>query len=85
LVINLEYAERLVETREHTARVADELGVPAAELDWSLAEEVQFLFIHGLLHLLGHTHANPDDETEMRAAERRLWTAARRQDDANSD
>lgn len=83
LIINLEYAERLVETRDHTARVADELGVPDDELEWSLADEVHFLFIHGLLHLLGHTHADPDDETEMKEAERRLWTAARDAADGN--
>lgn len=76
LVINIEYAARLVETREHTARVADELGVPPEELDWGLLDEIDFLVIHGLLHLVGYDHLEPDDESEMKAAERRLWKSA---------
>lgn len=31
----------------------------------SLQHEVQMLTIHGLLHLLGFDHAEPDDEAEM--------------------
>ncbi len=73
IVINLDYADRLVGTREHHERVADELGVAPERLDWSLGDEVEFLFIHGLLHLVGYDHLEPDDEREMKAAERRLW------------
>lgn len=76
LIINLEYAERLVDTREHTARVADELGRSPDDLEWTLSDEVHFLFIHGLLHLLGYTHGELEDEAEMKEAERRLWRAA---------
>ena len=77
IIINLDYAERLVDTREHHERVADELDVSPDDLDWSLADEVEFLLIHGLLHLVGYDHADPDDEHEMKAAERRLWEATR--------
>jgi len=76
LVINLEYAERLVETREHHARVARELDVDPDQLDWRLRDEVHFLFIHGLLHLVGYTHAEVETEAEMKEAERTLWNAA---------
>jgi probable rRNA maturation factor len=76
IVIDVEYAERLVEGAEHRARVADELGVEPGDLDWDLLDEIHFLYIHGLLHLVGHDHAEADEERAMRAAERRLWEAA---------
>lgn len=77
IVISVEYAEKLVETAEHQKRVADELDIPTAELEWTLAEEVHFLFIHGLLHLVGHDHLEEDEEAEMKAMERELWQASR--------
>ncbi len=73
VVISLEYAERLVSTHEHRNRVANELGVDPSTLDWSLLEEVEFLAIHSLLHLLGWDHAEPAEEAAMKAEERRLW------------
>ena len=76
VVINLEYAERLVEKSTHRDRVASELGVDPESLAWALEDEVEFLFIHGLLHLVGHDHAEPEEEEEMKAEERRLWEAA---------
>lgn len=76
IVVNLEYAERLVATREHRDRVAEELGVDASTLEWGLSQEVDFLIIHGLLHLVGHDHADADEEAVMKAEERRLWEHA---------
>lgn len=76
IVISLEYAERLALTDTHRARVAQELGVEAQALAWGLEQEVEFLFIHGLLHLVGHDHAEPEEEAEMKAEERRLWLGA---------
>ncbi len=76
VVISVEYAESLVDTAEHKARVAEELGRPADELDWELEDEVFFLLIHGLLHLVGYDHATPAEERQMKQAERRLWEAA---------
>lgn len=75
IVINIEYAQRLVERATHRDRVAAELGVEPGSLSWSLEDEVEFLFIHGLLHLVGHDHADPQEEALMRAEERRLWEA----------
>lgn len=77
VIIDLEYAERLVATRDHHRRVADELEIPPDRLDWSLIDEVEFLLIHGLLHLVGYDHADDDEQREMKAAERRLWEATR--------
>ncbi len=44
----------------------------AADGDWSVAEELVLLAIHGTLHLLGHDHAEMDDEERMRAVEHRV-------------
>jgi probable rRNA maturation factor len=46
----------------------------------STEEELHLLCTHGLLHLLGYDHADPDGEREMFAEQRRLlagWRAAR--------
>lgn len=76
IVISVEYAEKLVETQDHHQRVAQELGVPADELSWELADEIHFLLIHGLLHLVGYDHATEQEELEMKAQEKALWQAA---------
>jgi len=40
-----------------------------------LDDEVARLLIHGVLHLVGHDHEEPDEARRMRAEERRLWQA----------
>jgi probable rRNA maturation factor len=42
----------------------------------SLVEEVRFLLAHGILHLIGHDHAEPEEKRIMVAATRRLVRAA---------
>lgn len=37
----------------------------AKEYGHSLHRELSFLFVHGLLHLLGYDHMNEEDEKEM--------------------
>lgn len=44
----------------------------ALEADRSVQEEVAHLVAHGLLHLLGYDHAEPEDERRMRAREDEL-------------
>lgn len=43
--------------------------------DWALEDEVLFLLIHGLLHLLGHDHEQHNERSLMEQAEQQLWTA----------
>ena len=49
------------------------ISVPRAEAqaraaDHPIASELQLLVVHGVLHLLGHDHAEPQDRS-------RMWTA----------
>lgn len=44
----------------------------ARESGHATAEEVLLLTTHGILHLLGYDHAEPDEEREMFALQRRL-------------
>ena len=42
----------------------------AADGGWSAAQEITLLAVHGVLHLVGHDHAETEDEAAMRAIER---------------
>jgi probable rRNA maturation factor len=44
----------------------------AADGDWSVIEEIVLLATHGTLHLVGHDHAEMDEEERMRALERQV-------------
>jgi probable rRNA maturation factor len=50
----------------------------AAGGSWSVVEELVLLAIHGTLHLLGHDHAELDDEATMRDVERGVLRALHR-------
>ena len=39
---------------------------------WSLVEEVTFLVVHSVCHLMGHDHGAPEEAAAMRAEEDRL-------------
>lgn len=74
IVVSVETASRMVGSGEHRQRVSEELG---RSFDWGLRDEVLFLIVHGLLHLLGHDHAEPEEEAVMRAEEKRVFWAIR--------
>lgn len=44
----------------------------ASEYGHSLEREMVFLFVHGLLHLLGYDHENAEDELVMREEQREV-------------
>jgi probable rRNA maturation factor len=46
--------------------------------NWSVAEEIVLLAIHGSLHLLGHDHAEIDEEQAMRSLEHEVLAAMHR-------
>ncbi len=47
----------------------------AQEYDATLEAEIERLLIHGLLHLMGHDHEEPEERERMEAEERRLAAA----------
>jgi probable rRNA maturation factor len=50
----------------------------AAAGSWSVLEEIVLLAIHGTLHLLGHDHAELDEEAAMRGIEHQVLTSLHR-------
>ncbi len=47
-------------------------GGQTGDVRWSAADELRLLVTHGVLHVCGFDHAEPDEEAAMRAVERRL-------------
>lgn len=50
-------------------------GGHTGDVRWSAADELRLLVTHGVLHVCGWDHAEPDEEAAMRALERRLLEA----------
>lgn len=50
----------------------------ATDGGWSPVQEIVLLAVHGALHLVGHDHAEAEDEVAMRAAEHRVLNALQR-------
>ncbi len=57
----------------------------AAEHAATIEAELELLVVHGVLHVLGHDHAEPDEELAMQAAERRHLEAFRRRSGPDRD
>lgn len=51
-------------------------GGHTGDVRWSGAQELRLLVTHGVLHVCGWDHAEPDEEAAMRALERRLLASA---------
>jgi probable rRNA maturation factor len=71
--INPELLGDIIISAETAARDAAAGGL-------QLMEEMEFLLIHGLLHLLGYNHENtsPDETERMKSKERELFYLLRR-------
>ena len=50
----------------------------AADGEWSVLEEIVLLAIHGALHLVGHDHAEMEEEQAMRGIEHRVLAVLHR-------
>ena len=59
---NMHHLGEIIISYPYAARQAEVLAHP---VDWELAH----LLVHGVLHLLGYDHLDPEDEQEMRARE----------------
>jgi probable rRNA maturation factor len=57
-------------------RQAARPSTSSGRADAAVNEEVARLLIHGILHLLGYDHAEPEEERRMRAREEELLGAA---------
>ncbi len=44
----------------------------AKEYEHSVEREIAYLFVHGLLHLLGYNHLEPEDKEKMRIVEEEI-------------
>jgi probable rRNA maturation factor len=50
--------------------------------DGSVDDELALLVVHGVLHVLGHDHAEPDETARMQAREQELLSLYHRRDGA---
>lgn len=71
VVISLETAARQIVADGMLPRLRGCVG----DREWTLADEVTFLLVHGVLHLLGHDHHEPEETARMQAEEARLLPA----------
>lgn len=70
VVISLDTAARQLDDG-CLPRLWPALGATTAP-PWALMDEVTFLLLHGVLHLVGHDHIEPDDAAAMEALEAEL-------------
>jgi probable rRNA maturation factor len=66
----------VVSVERATGQAETGRGGQTGDVRWSAAQELRLLVTHGVLHVCGWDHASPDEESAMRAAERRLLAVA---------
>jgi probable rRNA maturation factor len=62
----------VVSVERATEQAVQGRGGHTGDVRWSPADELRLLVIHGTLHICGWDHADPAEESAMRALERRL-------------
>jgi probable rRNA maturation factor len=62
---NLRYLGDVIISYEQAGKQAEAAGE-------SIEDELQLLVIHGVLHLLGHDHSEPDEKARMWAAQKEI-------------
>jgi probable rRNA maturation factor len=62
----------IVSVERAVAQAADGLGGQTGDVRWTPAEELLLLAVHGTLHVCGWDHAEPVEESGMRALERKI-------------
>ena len=72
----LHLGDIVVSVERAAAQAASGRGGHTGDVRWSAADELRLLVTHGVLHVCGWDHAEPEEEAAMRALERRLLDAA---------
>jgi probable rRNA maturation factor len=62
----------IVSVERAIAQAADGRGGQTGDVSWSPTQELLLLAVHGSLHVCGWDHAEPVEETAMRALEQRV-------------
>jgi probable rRNA maturation factor len=68
----LHLGDVIVSVERAIAQASEGRGGQTGDVRWSAADELRLLVTHGTLHVCGWDHAEPDDETAMRALEKDL-------------
>lgn len=68
----LELGDIVISVERAIAQAEAGRGGQTGDVRWSAADELRLLATHGVLHVCGWDHAEPVEEAEMRAVERRL-------------
>jgi probable rRNA maturation factor len=71
----LHLGDIVVSVERAVAQAESGRGGHTGDVRWSAGDELRLLVTHGVLHVCGWDHAEPDEGAAMRALERRVLTA----------
>jgi len=73
----------IVSVERAVAQAGQGRGGQTGDVNWTPAEELLLLAVHGTLHICGWDHAEPVEEAAMRAMERQVLASLPRHDDGS--